>query len=215
VRLAPVISLLALFSQSHMCIIARLIISYYLPILPVLLVGPAQEWLVQQRWWRAAAGVVFAIAAGLLIVSPSRPLFPVQTVLAALQNHEAGSHRLARAEEVYRVYRERNDSFAPARATLLPGVQVLGLTMFDEPETSLWRPFGSRRIEHVCPDDTAAELKARGVEYILVRPDVFGRLFTGSLDDWLQRMHAEAVQKIRLNLRASVGFVDWQLVKLN
>jgi hypothetical protein len=135
--------------------------------------------------------------------------------LTALQNRAAGSHWLARAQEVYRVYRDRNDSFAPARAVLPPDVKVLGLTMFDEPETSLWRPFGSRRIEHVCPQDTAAELKARGVEYILVRPDLFGRLFTGSPDDWLRQMHAQTVQKFTLNLRASVGVVDWWLVKLN
>ena len=215
VRLAPVISLLALLSQSHMCSIGRLVISYYLPILPALLAGPAQVWVVKQRWWRVASGAVFVIAAGLLIISPPRPMFPVQTILAALQNHEAGSPWLARAQEVYEVYRERNDGFAPARALLPADVKVLGLTMFDEPETSLWRPFGSRRIEHVCPQDTAADLKARGVAYILVRPDIFGRSFPGSAADWLGQMHAQIIQKFPLNLRASAGAVDWWLVKLD
>lgn len=215
VRFAPVISLLALFSQSHMCTISRLVISYYALLLPVVLAGAAQGWVIRQRWWQVGAALVFFSAAGLVIISPARPLFPVQMILNKFQDRAPGSPMLARAREVYTVYRIRNDAFEPIRAALPDDATVLGITIFDIPETSLWRPFGSRRIEHVCPEDTATDLKRRGVKYILIRPDMFGKGFTGSLEEWLAQMNAQIVQKISLNLRAATGPLDWFLIKLD
>jgi len=102
----------------------------------------------------------------------------------------------------------------PAVAVLPPDVKILGLVTFDDPETSLWRPFGSRRIEHVCPGDTSADLKRQGIEYVLVGEEVLKEWFKCSLDDWLKQMNAQVVQKIPLNLRASKGALDWYLVQL-
>ena len=146
------------------------------------------------------------MAAGLLIISPARPLYPVQTILGKIQARPPDSKLLARMEEVYLVYRERPDAFAP--------VKILGIVTFDDPETSLWYPFGSHRIEHVCPEDTAADLKRRGIEYVLAKGEMFGRSFGESLDDWLKRINAQVVQNIPLILRASRGPLDWYLVKL-
>ena len=81
------------------------------------------------------------MAAGLLIISPARPLFPAETLIGILVGHTAGSKSLARMEQVYSVYEHRNDAFAPVRAVLPSGLAVLGLVTYDDPETSLWRPF--------------------------------------------------------------------------
>jgi hypothetical protein len=215
VRWAPLVSLLALMTQYNMSVIARIITPYYLLVLPALLVGPEQSWLVCRRWWRAAAFIVFLIAGGMLVISPARPLFPVQTLLEKMTAHGSPSKLQARVTEVYLVYAQRNDGFAPARALLPPGLKVLGMITYDDPETSLWRPFGSRRIKHVCPADTAADLKARGIEYILLREQAIGQWFHCPLDAWLKQVNAQVVWKIPLNLRASSGPLDWYLVKLN
>ena len=209
VRWSPAISLLALMTQFDLSCIARILTPYYLPLLPVLLAGPGQSWLVRRRWWRSAAFMVFLVAGGLLVISPARPLFPVETLLEKFPDAPA------RMREVYSVYALRNDGFAPARAALPPGLKVLGMVTYDDPETSLWRPFGSRRIEHVCPEDTARDLKARGVEYVLLHEETFEQRFHGPLGDWLKKMDAQVVQKIPLNLRAARGPLDWCLVKLN
>ena len=116
--------------------------------------------------------------------------------------------------EVYTVYNQRNDAFAPARGELPAGLKVLGAVTFDDPETSLWRPFGARRIVHVVPQDTPADLKRRGVEYILVKGEAFGKWFPEPLDVWLKQMDVQVVKKIPLNLRAAQGPRDWYLVKL-
>jgi hypothetical protein len=215
VRFAPWISLVALLSQSEVYPIGRILAPYYALLIPFFLAGPAHTQLVRQRWWRWSAFAVFVMAAGLLMVSPARPLFPVGMLLEKIQAAAAQHSSLARIETVYSVYRDRNDAFAPARDALPPEVTVLGLITYDDPETSLWRPFGSRRIEHVCPGDTVVDLKARGIEYILVSEDAFKKHFPDSLDDWLKKTDAQVVRKIPLNLRAAQGPMDWYLVRLN
>ena len=210
-RWSPFISLLALLAQSNLYPVARLLSPYYGLLLPPLLALAGQASVVRKTWWRISALGVFVLSAGLVVVSPPRPLFPIQTILAKMKNPPV------RVQAVYSVYRARNDAFAPARAVLLPlNLKVLGLVTFDDPETSLWRPFGSRRIEHVLREDTAAELKARGIEFVLVKSDSFGgKWLDGTLDEWCQRMHASVVQKIPLNLRAGVGPEDWYLLRLD
>ena len=215
VRWSPFISLVALLARSDLYPIARVLTPYYALLLAPLLARAGLERLVKKFWWRAAAFTVFVIAAGLLIISPARPLFPVLTILEKARAHAPDSRMLARTEEVYSVYRNRNDAFAPVRDALLPHSEILGMTTFDDPETSLWRPFGSRRIVHVCPGDTAAKLKAEGVEYVVVRGEAFGKWFSGSMDDWLKQMDAQVIRTIPLNLRAAQGPMDWYLVKLN
>ncbi len=214
IRFMPWISLLALLSQSEVYPISRILAPYYALLVPMLLAGSGHGRLVARRWWRASAFAVFLIASGLLIVSPARPLFPVRIFLDKIHAAAAQHPALARVETVYSVYHARSDAFAPARAALPPEVKVLGLITYDDPETSLWRPFGSLRVEHVCPPDTPADLKQRGIEYILVKPKVLGNWFGGSPDDWLKRMNAQVVQKIPLYLRVRDGATDWYLVKL-
>ena len=94
-------------------------------------------------------------------------------------------------------------------------MKVLGCIAYDSLETSLWRPFGSRRIIHICPGDTPGDLKRRGIEYVLVRTESFQNWFGCSPDDWVRRMNAQLVQKIPLVLRAATGTQDWYLVKFN
>jgi hypothetical protein len=208
VRWSPTFSLWVLMCHSWVVAISREIAPYYALLLPILLARPGQAWLVNRRWWRWWALPVFVMAAGLLVVSPARPLFPVQHLLAF-------PSLPARMRNVYSVYQNRHDAFAPVLAVLPSDLKVLGLVAYDDPETSLWRPFGSRRIEHVCPGDTAADLKARGVGYILLREETFVSWFHCPLAAWQQRMNAQVVQKFPLNLRASRGPLDWYLVKLD
>jgi len=209
VRWSSAFALLALMTQYGSTVFCRILTPYYALLIPILLVDSGHEKLVNKAWWRAAAFAVLCIAAALLIMSPARPLFPIMTILAKTPNVPV------RVREVYSVYNQRHDAFAPARKILPPDLRILGLITSDDPETSLWRPFGSRSIIHVCPEDTAADLKSRGVEYILVKSEAFGNSFPGSLDDWFTTMNAQAIQKVPLDLRASVGPRDWYLAKLN
>jgi hypothetical protein len=215
IRLTPWISLLALLSQSEVYPIGRILAPFYTLLLPLFLAGPAHEQLVKQCWWRLSAFAVFILAAGLLVISPARPLFPVGMLLEKIHATTDRHPAAARIESVYSVYASRNDAFAPAKEILPEGLKILGLVTYDDPETSLWRPFGSREIKHVSPRDTAADLKAMGVEFVLLKTEGFEGRFGCSPNDWVARMNAQVVQKIPLHLRAGEDPTDWWLVKLN
>lgn len=210
---APWISALALLSQSEVYAIGRIMAPCYILMLPLLLAAPCQAQLVKRTWWRTAAFVVFAIAAGLLFISPARPLFPVKVFLAKIRAHHLNSKLAARVDEVYSVYDNRNHAFAPALAALPADVKVLGLVTYDDPEATLWKPYGSRRIICVRPADTASYLKSKGVKYILARSDLFGTRFP-QFDEWAKKLNAAIIRKIPLNIRAEEGPVTWYLVAL-
>ncbi len=212
--LAPWLSMLALLARSEVYPIGRILAPYYLLLLPLLLASPAQERLVKKLWWRIAVFIVFVVSAALLILSPARPLFPAVTILEKIQARHPDSRIVARAQKVYSIYHNRNHAFAPVIDDLPPGLKTLGFIGYDDPETSLWHPFGSRKIVHVCPNDSASDLKACGIEYILAKDDMFDKQFPG-LDNWLKKMNAQVVQDIHLDLRVTYNPKDWYLIKLN
>ncbi len=205
----------AVMIASRWTAISRYLIPYYVVLLPLLLAGSGHASLVRRRGWRLAAYLVFALAALPLILSPSRPLYPVNMFLGSLPKAVQRQPLFARTVAVYSVYSERNDAFSPARAALPPNLKILGYFAYDAPETSLWRPFGSRRIEHVCPGDTAADLKRRGIEYVLLRTEGFATWFGCSPDDWVKHVNGQVVQKIPIAVRVLYGVEDWYLVRLN
>src|SRR5260221_14729047 len=75
---------------------------------------------------------------------------------------------IRRAWTVYSVYGQRGDAFEPVRTKLPTNANPLGLVTSDDPETSLWRPFGSRSILHVTRTDTAEDLQRLGIQYVLI-----------------------------------------------
>jgi len=213
-RWLPLAALLALLSQSQVAAIARILTPYYALLLPVCLAGPGQAWVVRQHWWRAAVAMSFLLAALLLVISPPRPLFPAITIFSRLHARHPESRLLTRADTIYSVYGRRNEAFAPVLAELPPDLKILGIFTYDDPETSLWRPFGSRLILHVRPEDSTSYLKQQGIEYILINSLKFPTWFHITPAEWVQNQHATVVKKIPLTQRASEGSVDWWLVKL-
>ena len=215
VRWASAIAFLALLTQANISAIGRLFAAYYILPLTIFLSAPGHEALVRQRWWRWLGGAAFLLAAGLLVISPARPLFPRDALLAKINSLPLPSARLLRMEDVYSVYRNRNHAFAPALAALPPETKCLGFAGYDKPETSLWQPFGARRVIHVCPGDDAATLKRQNVRYLLLNPKEFPEYFPCPLTQWLLAMNAVVVQKIPLRLRAAEPPQDWLLIQLD
>jgi hypothetical protein len=212
--LAPWVSTAALLSQSEVYPIGRILAPNYILLLPLLLACPGHAQLVKHIWWRGAALVVFALAAGLLVISPARPLFPAGAVMAQLQARHPGSGLIARTAAVYAIYHDRHHAFQTVLDALPPGLKTLGFITYDDPETSLWQPYGTRVIVYVCPSDSPADLKALGIQYILAKGSLFGPRYL-NYDDWLATMNAQTVQTLQLNLRAGDPAATWYLIRLN
>ena len=135
------------------------------------------------------------------------------TVLHSLDAEHADSHLLNRAWSVYAAYSARTDGFDPIIATLPPEANPLGYMGFDEPETGLWRPFGSRRIVHFTHQDSATDLRLRGIKIALVSEDFLTQHCQMKTADWLLRMDAEPMQQFELKLLASQVPHKWLLVR--
>jgi hypothetical protein len=201
-------------TTSYVLSTARLLAQYYPLLVIPFLVFAGQSRVVRQRWWQALAMVMFALAVLPVVANPSRPLFPWKDTLSWLRNAGCPESLVSRAEAVYSVYNSRSDAFAPV-IPLLGDERVVGLVTYDDPETDLWRPFGSRRVIHVCHNDSGEYLRSRGIRYVLVHPEKFKMLFQQPFDQWLEEINGTQVAVVPLTLRATGGPVDLRLVKLN
>jgi len=95
------------------------------------------------------------------------------------------SSRLAvSAMDAYEAKSKRSEVFAPVIAALPGDASVLGYSADDFPETSLWKPFGSRRILHVKMSDSAEAMRQRGIRYVLVTIDSAKDRGQSGCDGW-------------------------------
>jgi hypothetical protein len=213
--IAPWVALIYTMSKLGLSSGARYMAPYYPLLLMGLLRGGAHAQLVKQKWWRGCAVAGFVLALALVVISPARPLWPAGWVMnhygARLQASRLGT----RVFNVYSVYAARAEAFAPVRDSLPKDEKVVGLVTFDDPETSLWRPFGTRRILHVLQGDSAAYLQAEGIRYVLVGKLKFAQLYTEPFDSWLTRVNGKVVSRFELHLRAGTEPTEWVVVRLS
>jgi hypothetical protein len=192
----------------------RLATPYYALLIPAVLVAGSQARVVKTRWWRWAAMGNFALAGLLLILSPARPLWPALTVLHALGADRATQGLKARTWTVYSVYSQRADAFMQVRDLLPRDANPLGFITADDPESALWRPFGSRRILHVCKADRGEQTRQKGIKYVLINVEELTGDRQVTVEQWLKANDAEVLQRLKLRLRAARESSEWLLVKL-
>jgi hypothetical protein len=211
--ISPWVALLAYCAKSGMVTPARLIAPYYPLLLPLLLVGAEQATLVRRRWWRGLAWAVFLVAFVVLIVTPARPLWPAQTILTKALELQPDNRLLARALKTYSVYALRSDLLAELRAALPPDLKVVGfLGTPDDLDISFWRPYSTRRVDQIGHRETAAQVRARKLQYAIVS-GVHFELAKMSFTDWLTEMRAEVVAETTVTVSVSVGPQRYYLVQ--
>ena len=208
------IAILAYLANMGLSALGRLTAPYYFFMVAPFLLPSCQARAIRRWWWKGLALAVWLLALLTLVITPPRPLWPAETILAEVVKSGKANHAVKLAAETYTVNRARPDAFAPLRAALPEGEKVVGMITGDDPETSMWRPFGSRKIFHVLPADTGDELRRQGVRYIIVNPTSFEQRFGGTLADWLARVNGELVATLPLTLKASLGSRDWPIVAL-
>jgi len=137
---------------------ARIMAPYYFLLLVPVLWLSAAVWLTYSRVWRACAALDPLTALAGVVLTPSRPLFPATTVTAAAARR-FHTPAAARAHPVYANYARRAYAFAPVLAILPSSTKTVGVLLGEnDPESSLWRPFGHRAIDDITdPDQIAVE----------------------------------------------------------
>lgn len=195
---------------------ARLLIPYYpLGVASILAVtGGGQA--TRLRGWRGLAVLMSVMAVLMAAMSPSRPLWPVRTVMNALPPGLRDHRIVTRMDAVYSTYRERADVLAPARELLPPATRVVGFVQSgDDPEIALWRPFGQRAVRELVGPEMRdrTRLEAAKIEAIVARCSVVEQ-HCGSISNWLAAIDGELLGVLPLTLKVSEGRQPWCVVKL-
>lgn len=134
----------------------RLMIPYYAVLLAFVLVWEDNRRLIRRRWWRIASFVAAGFVIPAIVLSPGRPLVPVEPVLASLPDSMREKASVKRVVTVYETYAERHDAMAPLRKWLPESTDSTDRIGFigdgRSLRTGLWRPFGSRKVEIASAD---------------------------------------------------------------
>lgn len=212
VLLAPWVALLIYGAKSAIQPNGRILAPFYLWVLPTFLIPGGRDFLTRPLR-RGLELLVLGLAAMVVILTPARPLFPVHSVIAALGAPTPGS-LAQRIETVYGVYGQRADAFGPLRRLVPTDVTQLGFITGNDAETSLWRPYGQRRLHHIPQPYSRVEFDRRGVTWVVVNiPELTARGGT-SLEAWLRAVKGEVVHRQFLKLAAALEAQEYAVVRL-
>jgi hypothetical protein len=184
----------------------RLLTPYY-PIFlfaVLLLVGIRHP--TRQRWWRLTTYAVSLIPVIILIIQPARPLFPVDLLVRSLPTEGAIGSLSSRIKTVYRTYEARADVLAPVRDLIPASVREIGfIGTGDDPEPSLWQPFGQRMVRDIVnPLDTTSL-----PEFVSVSESWLKEQTGQPLETWAKAVGMEEIGCVRVTLRVRTGTENW------
>lgn len=192
---------------------ARLFLPYYFLIIGFGLWLRDSSRLVRKMSWHIISVASAVMTILVLILSPSRPLFPFRPVLQAVSGI-APKSLVERAATVYETYADRADAFAVVRINLSSSDPILGfVSTGDDLETSLWRPFGSRRVFHILPGMSTDQLKNIGIEKVLASMSVLQQK-PGALAQFPWVSCGEAIQNYTIRQFASIPAQQFVLIDI-
>jgi len=184
----------------------RLLAPYY-PILlfaVLLLVGAKHP--TRQRWWRLTTYAVSLVPIMILIVQPARPLFPVNQVVQSLPREGAIGSLSSRIMTVYRTYQTRADVLAPVRDLIPTSVREIGfIGNGDDPEPSLWQPFGQRTVLDIVNPMDAASLP----EFVSISESWLTEQTGQPVEHWAKVVGMEEVGCAKITLKVQAGPQTW------
>jgi hypothetical protein len=189
---------------------ARLMLPYYsLLIIPILLL-PSHNWLLKFRAWKIFAALCALSVLPAIILSPSRPLLPMEKISAKIARQHPDSATAQRLATVYSAYAHRNDALAPLRAGLPDGVLKIGFFGGgNDTDYSLWRPFGSRQVEYLLIDADKSIHIPDDVEWIVVKRAAWSEATDLPLETWAAQHRAKITLSVSIVTLVSWGEQTW------
>jgi hypothetical protein len=200
--IAGLISLLFFMAKMGSESTARLLLPYYpfLLLLPLGFYRSPKQPIPKIRW-------VFLFFASWVIVpmvlSPARPLFPVQKLLTSIGD----SPQFARVRQVYQTYMQRGTCWDPILNIIPPDIKTLGFFSHgDDLEAPLWKPYGQRKIISRGEKDITLSGLPHADAWLARRPIAE---FLKSNPDW--QIHWKEIDSKLITQKASVGAEEWSL----
>lgn len=176
----------------------RILAPYYVIILIVVLLLAGKTHPRLRGAWLGICVVVQSVPVLLLLVEPNRSLVPVPQVAHSLMR--SPNALLTRIDAVYSTYQSRADALAPLRDLIPSNVTTVGfIADADEPEVSLWRPFGSsKRVADVIDLEKRESLP----DYCVVLDSWIRESRRMPLGEWAQSMGLHEVGRRTISMRA-------------
>jgi len=183
-------------------------------IVPILFL-PVQHRLSYCRAWRMLLALAALSALPAMILSPSRPLWPAQTVVEWRAREHPDRPLLQRLSAVYSCYANRNDLLAPLRAALPDDARNIGFVAgSNDADYSLWRPLGRRRVEYLRDDRHSGLEIPADVEWIVVKKNTWPDVSNMSLKEWAAQHQATIVLSVPIVSIVAWGGETWCLLHL-
>ena len=207
------IALVAYFSKAGMTTVARHITPFYPFFLALLLAGPRQALVTRMPVWRWACGLALLSAFAVVVIVPSRPLWPAKTLLGQVGSD---SHPLLiRAKSGYSVYQNRADGLGPLRDALPPDTsRVAYLSHGISSELPLWKPYLQRSLRHVMPSESLGDLHAEGLPYLILNTQHFEENRGIAPAAWVEQGGGKIISRISLQLLAGMPPTEWWVVEI-
>jgi hypothetical protein len=207
------IALLAYFSRAGMSTVGRHIAPFYPFFFALFLSGRRQDRVVSSSTWKFAAIAAVVSAFVIVIISPSRPLWPANILLSQID--EQSPRFLQRAKSGYIVYSSRSDGIGPVRDSLPTDATVVAyLSHGISAELPLWKPYMKRRVRHVLPDETLAILRSEGIRYLAMNTVSFEKARGMPAEDWVDNGGGIIRKRIPLKLMARFEPEEWWIVEI-
>ncbi len=194
-RWTPFLALLIFMAKVGSHSNARQLGSYYILFFPLLLVGGGHSHLVRQHWWRRLGISVMLLTAFLLILSRSQPLFPAQSIIAALKSHHPNSSFLTKIDQSYSYFSSlRAIVVNPLKQEIPSDEHAVGYaTVVGFFEPGLWLPLGSRKVERLLPNEPVEKLRQENVHHLVIDDEFFPATNERILEQWLKNNDGELI----------------------
>ncbi len=188
----------------------RLLCAYYPFLLLPFLPDHAQQRLVGKQWFKWGALLVGAGSLAAVVLTPARPLWPAKMVLARWAAEYPDNKQIQRAKSVYDIYSIRSDALASLREQIPASVKTVGFIGGpSDLETSMWRPYGHRRVVHIVDDKGFDRPQT---EWVIAKNTWIELTEGGSFDQWVRRTGGKVAFQTPITIKVSVGPELWSLV---
>ncbi len=209
------LSLAWFFTQTSLSGISRVVLPYFPIALAFILAASNWSRLHRSRLFTLSVLLNLFLAILTIVIDPSRPLWPAQTLLSHTTSSPLIEKLRTRALSVYANYGSRSDVFSPLRQLLPPNVSEVGFfNGRDDPVSSLWKPYGSLIVREVTPNDNLASLQARGLHYIYAGERGLRENLSQTIEQWTTDLRGSIVTTTILHPAVSRGAERWVLVLL-
>jgi hypothetical protein len=194
--------------------VARHIAPYYPFLIAIPLLAPSQDRVVRGGSWKWLAAAAMASSVVLVIITPSRPLWPARWFFSTFASQHS-SPAMSRAAAGFSVYSERADALGNLRDALPAGATLVGLLNFASgPELPLWKPYLHRQVRHIRPGESVGPLMQKGMAHVILNTKDFQNHMGITPEQWLATQQGTILKRQSIRMLVKEPPSEWWTVEL-